>query len=88
MARYDLYRCYDKNGNLLYVGISRTALVRMNHHLYRGGWTALAKTITIEKIRNAVAARKAELRAIAYERPRFNLPSARWKQATIPGGLK
>lgn len=79
-AQTSLYRCYDKRGILLYVGISATALSRMQRHLYRGGWSLSARSVTIEPFRNRAAAQRAELRAIAYEHPKFNLPSARWKR--------
>lgn len=46
---YDLYRHYDKNDNLLYVGISNNHLRRITEHEKHSHWYNDIVKITIEK---------------------------------------
>lgn len=68
----DLYRHYDSNGNLLYVGISASALVRMLGHA-RSPWYHSVTKITISKYKTRPSAIKAEKLAIVNENPKHNL---------------
>ena len=72
-----LYRCFDVNKNLLYVGISRRALARISNHCYHHFWTSAIRTVTIEHLPSRPAALRAERNAILKERPMFNLPIGR-----------
>lgn len=45
----DLYRHFDVDGNLLYVGISYSAFQRSKDHLRHSHWSEEIRTITIEK---------------------------------------
>jgi predicted GIY-YIG superfamily endonuclease len=67
-----LYRLFDADGALLYVGITRTLDRRMQQHaLKQPWWPEVAKTVTTEYRTRAQAAR-AEHAAIEAENPRHN----------------
>lgn len=68
-----LYRHYDKNGDLLYVGISLSAVYRLSQHRNSSHWYNDIAKVTIENCDNKVDALKAELMAIKNEKPRWNI---------------
>lgn len=41
-----VYRCFDKEGRLLYVGISYSIFLRLGQHNDRAPWMHYATTIT------------------------------------------
>ena len=68
-----LYRAFDADGVLLYVGISSSALRRLGQHA--GGpaaWWDRATRVEIEHFPTRTEASDAEQRAIADEAPLFN----------------
>jgi hypothetical protein len=66
-----LYRHFDKDGALLYVGVTNNLKVRLRTHR-RSPWFAdIAKTTT-ESFPSRKAAGKAEAKAILTEKPRYN----------------
>ena len=67
-----VYRMYDHAGRLLYVGMSGRAGRRFDGHSDRR-WFPLVNTITLEWHANHAQARIAEVRAIADEKPRYNV---------------
>lgn len=67
-----LYRHYDKDSNLLYVGISCDAIRRSGEHRWVSQWFHLVKTIDVESFKTKEQAVVAEWLAIEDERPRFN----------------
>jgi hypothetical protein len=67
----DLYRHYDSEGNLLYVGISLSSIRRLQQHK-NNQWFNDIKIVKIEKFKNRREAEIAEKRAIAFEVPLFN----------------
>lgn len=69
----DLYRVFDKDGRLLYLGMSFSALSRFGQHLEKSPWAPQATRIHIEKLPDERAARTAEMRAISTEKPQFNI---------------
>lgn len=69
----DLYRHFDNGGNLLYVGISFGAIARLQQHRLHSHWYHLIEMITIEKFEDRRAAERAERRAIATEKPLYNI---------------
>lgn len=71
--RTDLYRHFDEHGNLLYVGISVTAVVRFSQHRVSAQWYDAIRTMTIEKFNTREEAYKAEQLAIENEKPLFNI---------------
>lgn len=70
-----LYRFYDKDGDLLYVGQSVDPFARATQHMssHHDFWFHDVATITIEKIEGREAAKEAELKAISEEGPKYNV---------------
>jgi hypothetical protein len=67
-----IYRCYDKEGNLLYVGLSRDAIIRSAAHSAQSAWYPNVAVMKIEKFSSREDAEEAERRAIAAENPLHN----------------
>jgi predicted GIY-YIG superfamily endonuclease len=71
-AETALYRHYDEDGRLLYVGISLDVLKRIQQH--RGSsWSRDITYIAIEGYASREAAEAAERVAIETERPLYNI---------------
>lgn len=68
-----LYRCYDAEERLLYVGISRAELVRLQQHASSGHWVTRMARMEIERFPSRAAAAKAEIAAIRAESPLHNV---------------
>lgn len=68
----DLYRHFDKRGNLLYVGISINAVNRLNQHKDKS-WYDDIESLTVEKFATREAAIAAEKLAIQSENPLHNM---------------
>jgi hypothetical protein len=68
-----LYRHFDKNRNLLYVGISLTHMKRLSTHRLHADWFLQIKTVEIEHFKDRKTAMQAEREAIAHENPMFNI---------------
>lgn len=69
-----LYRYFDSTGELLYVGISVSAVQRLSQHSRSGsGWMRLVKRIEIDRYATRAAAHEAERAAIRLEKPLFNI---------------
>lgn len=70
----DLYRFYDADGTLLYIGISKSAIARMAQHADDKSWWHDVARMEVERIagqrRNA---EQAERHAIATEKPKHNI---------------
>lgn len=67
-----LYRHFDADLNLLYVGISLSPLARLADHANGSSWFSRIWGITVERFGSRRAALYAEARAIADERPLYN----------------
>lgn len=67
-----LYRHFDGDGRLLYVGISISAAARTSQHSATADWFRDVRSITLEWHPNRAAAFVAELQAIRCERPLHN----------------
>ena len=86
-----LYRMYDCDGNLLYVGLTEDAGRRFGEHSAKR-WFPLVATIKLEWFSNEARATFAERKAIAREQPRFNkaglaLPPGSLRRHRSPTGL-
>lgn len=68
-----LYRHFDADGALLYVGISFRPLIRTKQHSAVSGWTDQIANITIEYFPNRREAMVAEVMAVQTEGPRYNI---------------
>jgi hypothetical protein len=68
-----LYRFYDEDGALLYVGVTNNTKDRFGHHKAYSDWWDLATTHTLEQFGTRQEALKAEERAILTESPIHNV---------------
>lgn len=71
-----LYRCFDDNGDLLYVGISWNAAARLAAHQRGSGWWAEVVRIDLEHFPTRAHAARAETEAIRQEWPAYNRAQA------------
>jgi hypothetical protein len=68
-----LYRHFDREGNLLYIGESLSAINRTCQHRRDSAWFTDIHMITIEQFETKDAAKEAEIGAIKKERPLHNV---------------
>lgn len=71
-AMTELYRHFDRDGTLLYVGISLSAIRRTSQHKTSGWWMRVSR-IDIERHPTREKALEAERVAIQTEKPLFNI---------------
>jgi hypothetical protein len=67
-----LYRHYDFDGQLLYVGVSNNVVARLTRHKRQAPWADHIATIRVDHYPTRAAAEEAEAEAIITEKPRFN----------------
>jgi predicted GIY-YIG superfamily endonuclease len=67
-----LYRWYDADDRLLYVGVTVNLADRQNSHAKRSSWAVFAARSTVETFATRDLAEAAEAEAIEVERPLFN----------------
>lgn len=67
-----LYRPFDADDRLLYVGVTDEVGQRESSHRRRSSWVAFAVRTDVEWFPSRVEAERAEVRAITSERPLFN----------------
>lgn len=73
-GRTFLYRAFDADGQLLYVGIAKDLEVRLkDHSRYSVAWIGQVASLTAEKYPSRRAAHAAESRAIRTEGPIYNI---------------
>lgn len=70
---HSLYRHFDKDGNLLYVGVSINHLARLLQHRVNAHWFKDIATITVEHFETRKECMRAERVAIVTENPAHNL---------------
>lgn len=70
--RCGLYRHFDAEGILLYVGIAKWPDERMRQHASQSGWQRFAARMEAEWFDTRDEASRAEVRAVAAEKPIFN----------------
>src|SRR5262249_31908278 len=68
----NLYRAYDADGRLLYVGISLSAFNRLIDHKRDSGWASEMVTMTVERFPTREIAEWEERKAIKEQRPIWN----------------
>lgn len=80
-----LYRWFDADGALLYVGISSRPAERAHEHIGTSDWTRWASRTELDPITHPTRedALRAEARAILDEEPVFNIAGARSPAARI-----
>lgn len=75
-ARCAVYRHFDADGVLLYVGMSSRTESRRVRHLRDAAWPRFQATETVEWLANRALAEAAEEKAITEEEPIFNIRGA------------
>lgn len=68
-----LYRLYDKDGALLYVGVSLSVFRRLSEHAQGKEWWSQVRRIMLEPHASREAALAAEILAIRDEGPIYNI---------------
>lgn len=68
----DVYRHFDSEGTLLYVGWSLNSLRRLADHMKKSYWRHEIATVTIQRFETPSLAMAAEAAAIRDERPIYN----------------
>ena len=77
--RTALYRLFDAEGDLLYVGISGYPTLRLQQHAGDKPWWNEVASHTIEWLTDRPTAEAAEVAAIRAEKPRYNAQPPRQK---------
>lgn len=67
-----VYRVFDAQGRLLYVGITYSVFLRLGKHNDNAPWAHYATTITLERFKTREEAEAAEAEAILTEDPVWN----------------
>lgn len=84
----DLYRFYDSDDRLLYVGISLHAATRASQHRSEKAWWPNVVRMDVERLPDRQAAQAAELAAIRGEKPLHNVVGNNYcSRAPRPRGL-
>lgn len=81
----DLYRYYDAEGRLLYVGISFSAIARAAQHRSGKGWWPQVANMTVEHLPTRQDALEAERVAILTERPIYNIAGRTTPRKNVDG---
>lgn len=68
-----LYRVYDANGQLLYVGITETGVSRFDSHRLHAKWWHQASRIELDHYPDRTIARSVEQACIDTWKPPYNL---------------
>lgn len=79
-----LYRHFDAQGRLLYVGISVNVAYRLMQHMQGSPWADEIRSITVEIFETREAAMKAEREAVARENPLHNTIRFKQGRARLP----
>lgn len=84
-VEHAVYRAYDRDGVLLYVGCSINPDYRRTAHQRRAPWFPRMTRWVVEWHPNYFAARRAEAAAITSEHPEFNVVLNRRASKPAPG---
>lgn len=88
MAITELYRHFSASGDLLYVGISLSALIRLRAHNRTSEWANQISRVEIEQFPDRTSALAAERVAIRTEKPLRNVMGAIRKTKTPSFGKR
>ena len=77
-----LYRHFDKDGVLLYVGVSGRLMRRLKEHHQNASWFSRIARVDVEHYPDRQSVLKAEIEAIQREKPLFNKQFANRQRAT------
>ncbi|QDF19777.1 G-I-Y Y-I-G endonuclease [Mycobacterium phage LilSpotty] len=73
MAAHYVYRVFDRDGRLIYVGCTKNLFGRLRSHEINSWWAYQAARVTSKVYPDKRSGRDAECAAIRSERPRWNL---------------
>ncbi|WP_132120963.1 GIY-YIG nuclease family protein [Actinocrispum wychmicini] len=88
MTTQALYRMFDRDGRLLYVGITLDVSQRFKEHRAGKSWWTEASTITLERHGTRQDVEAAEAAAIVNEQPLYNVQRRRRHQTESLKRLK
>ncbi len=80
----NLYRLFDQKHQLLYVGISASAIARLSQHMSEKPWAGEVAHVAVEHYETRQEAAAAERQANVEERPRYNVTHRRVDPETLP----
>ena len=83
-----LYRFFDKDDRLLYVGISKNYLTRLVSHIQNKDWITQAVRCELEHFEHRQDASNAEIDAVYFENPLFNKQYASEREKHLAGIIK
>ncbi len=83
MNLHIVYRMYDSNNELLYVGCTKNLLARIGSHQSDKEWKYDIKNITLEYFDNRLDALNAESKYQKNENPKYSIPSSIAKKETV-----
>jgi predicted GIY-YIG superfamily endonuclease len=78
-----LYRLFDTEGAVLYVGISRSPSSRFMQHGRKQWWPEVAQ-VRLQRYATDAEAMDAEMIAVRVEQPRHNVRTDRWRSGLEP----
>ena len=82
----NLYRHFNSEGRLLYVGVSLSAIGRLAGHRTKSDWFPNIARVEIETLPDRISALCAEKDAIANESPQFNVRHQGRKSSVVRVG--
>tara|TARA_R100000322_G_C5409304_1_gene183423 strand:- start:423 stop:872 length:450 start_codon:yes stop_codon:yes gene_type:complete len=68
-----LYRMWNAKEELIYIGISKSAIVRLSQHQQTKEWATEIHNITLEYFYSRELCKLAETKAIKSEKPKYNI---------------
>jgi excinuclease UvrABC nuclease subunit len=69
-----VYRCYDRDGALLYIGMTKNVVRRLHQHKQSSAWHQLLHRVESEEVADEATARKRERELIETLAPIHNKP--------------
>lgn len=81
---HDVYKAYDINGRLLYVGISVNVFARMKEHKQYAGWMSAASRIDVVRYADRASAQAVEAICIRDDAPVFNVTRESTRGRSLP----
>lgn len=79
-----IYKHYNTNGELLYVGASQNPFARLKSHELCSSWAADISLVYIERFDSLDDALSAEKQAIQSEGPKFNTAHTKFRKRKKP----
>jgi excinuclease UvrABC nuclease subunit len=83
MSKQTLYRFYDSNDDLLYVGITKFFEPRLKQHYKNSEWFFETAFVRLEHFKTRREVEDAESYAIKTEQPKYNIAKNPKKQQAI-----